>query len=371
MKITILTGQLYPIIGGTELASWNTARELAKRGHEVTVISRLVSSPNVARAGKEKPYNEYFGGKLIFYRTRSFQFFGGGFLTQTLVAFKKMWRHPPDVMLAFTLIPIAFSAVLVKYLLMLFRFKRVSVVAWGRGSDVLRILEMSMLKRALVRFMYRFVRRSDLILVLTPVMKEKLAEFGCEPEKIRILGNAIDLSLYHPPEKRPQNTVLYVGGARREKGLTYLISAVNQMPKVKMTVVGGWGEEHHKCKKMAKRNIKFVGTIPPQRVKDHMAKATVLALPSLSEGFGIVLLEAMAMGLPIVASDVGGIPYVLGDAGLLVPPGNVDELRKALVAVLSNKRLQMSLSKKGLVQVQRFGLVAHIEKLVQFLEEAQ
>jgi glycosyltransferase involved in cell wall biosynthesis len=82
--------------------------------------------------------------------------------------------------------------------------------------------------------------------------------------------------------------------------------------------------------------------------------ATVFAYPSLYEGFGLPPLEAMSAGVPVVTTRTGGIPEVVGDAALVVPPADTDALAEALGKVLSDPSLATDLSARGLVNVSRF-----------------
>jgi glycosyltransferase involved in cell wall biosynthesis len=89
-------------------------------------------------------------------------------------------------------------------------------------------------------------------------------------------------------------------------------------------------------------------------VLEYMADFDVVVLPSILEGFGIVLLEAMAMGKPVVASRVGGIPEAVEDSvtGILVPPANSRKLAEALVVLLENSTLRQSMGEAGRARVE-------------------
>ena len=92
------------------------------------------------------------------------------------------------------------------------------------------------------------------------------------------------------------------------------------------------------------KSVEFTGELPTDdEVRKEFFKADVFALPSLQEGFGLVFLEAMAAGLPIVAAHAAAVPEVVpdGEAGILVPPGDVDALAEALIRLLKDEKLRI------------------------------
>ncbi|MCP8310242.1 MAG: glycosyltransferase family 4 protein [Candidatus Methylarchaceae archaeon HK01M] len=375
MKILILVGYTYPVVGGTELASFNIAKHLAQHGHEVTLVARYSAgfrSGIITQIGEMKPYEELYDGKLKIHRVKIMPTMGGRFLSQTLRAFLLSWHKPPEVVLGFTLMPTCFSAIIVKYLLMIARLRRVPVIAWGRGSDVFVTPSRKGLIGFLIRNLLKFVFQADLILAQTPAMLETLVKMGCKKGKIKILGNGIDLSSYSEFRTKLNNkTVIYVGGARPAKGLLYLISAVNKIKNVNLVVVGGWGEQEYAARALAESNTKFIETVPNDSIPCFLKEASCFILPSISEGFSNSLLEAMAVGLPVIATNVGGNPYVLGDAGILVSPKDDEALRKAIVKLFGDRKLLEEFSKHSLERVKLFSWDAIIDRLENIMQEVK
>ncbi|RLF44328.1 MAG: glycosyltransferase family 1 protein [Thermoplasmata archaeon] len=152
--------------------------------------------------------------------------------------------------------------------------------------------------------------------------------------------------------------ILYVGRLVPKKGLDTLITSmkkiVEKYPHAKLYIAGK-GNLLPFLKTMTsilgiEKNVEFLGFVEENVLFYLYNSADVFVLPSITgESFGIVLLEAMASGLPIVASNVGGIAEVLenGEYGLLVEPGNSKELAKAIITVLENKDLRSKLAKEG------------------------
>jgi len=373
MKILILVGYTYPVVGGTEIASFNIATHLAQRGHEVTLVARYsagLRSDVITQIGEMKSYEELFDGKLKIYRVKRLPTMGGRFLSQTFRSFLLSWHKPPDAILGLTLMPTCFSAMVIKYLLMITRLKRIPVIAWGRGSDVFVTPSRKDLIGLLTRKLLKFVFRADVVLAQTPVMLETLVKKGCKKEKIKILGNGIDLSNYNNFRTELKNrTIIYVGGARPAKGLLYLISAMNQIKDVKLVVVGGWGEQKYAAKALAESNTLFAGAVSNDTVPCFLKEASCFVLPSISEGFSNSLLEAMATGLPVIATKVGGNPYVLSDAGILVPPKDDEALRKEIVKLFNDHKMLEEYSKRSLERVKLFSWDVIINQLENIMQE--
>ena len=100
--------------------------------------------------------------------------------------------------------------------------------------------------------------------------------------------------------------------------------------------------------------VRFTGYVPDEELPLWYNAASVLAFPSLYEGFGMPVVEAMACGTPVIAADSSSLPEAAGEAGLLFDPQNVAELADRLTAVLHNPDLAATMRTKGLAQAQNF-----------------
>jgi glycosyltransferase involved in cell wall biosynthesis len=146
--------------------------------------------------------------------------------------------------------------------------------------------------------------------------------------------------------------VLFLGRIRREKGVIDLAEAFGQMPEAPGAVLIFVGPDEEKLKQEimnrcphASERLRFVDyTRSPQR---YLAASDVLCLPSYREGFGTVVIEAAAVGLPSVASRIYGIidAVIDGETGLLFEPRNVEDLREKLVEILRNDELRKRLGR--------------------------
>lgn len=158
--------------------------------------------------------------------------------------------------------------------------------------------------------------------------------------KMQLIHNAIEQVNFHSREDARaklglKNDELVVGTIAEltpNKGLTYLAEVAEQIPEAKFVVMGD-GELRSE---LEKTKLKLLGFVP--EANRYLRAFDVFVLPSLKEGLPYVLLEATQAGLPIVASNVGGIPDIVGTAGLLVPPKNSDLLARAIKTSLKETR---------------------------------
>jgi glycosyltransferase involved in cell wall biosynthesis len=157
-----------------------------------------------------------------------------------------------------------------------------------------------------------------------------------------------------PPE------VIYVGVVSRVKGLHHLLNSfaglAHEYPESKLVIVGPVYDRRYNSELQQRADwlglagrVEFVGEVDQQEVALRMASATVLVLPSLTEGLGRVVLEAMAAGTPVVASAVGGIPEIVKDGfdGLLVEPGEESALEGRLRWIFENRQAAYEMGRRG------------------------
>src|SRR5262245_7523799 len=143
----------------------------------------------------------------------------------------------------------------------------------------------------------------------------------------------------------PRPRVIFVGRLHPQKHVDVLVRAAARMPGVSVVLVGD-GPERPRLERLADRlgltrRVHLLGFVPHEQVAGLLGTADVLAMPSRYEELGTALLEGMQAGLPIVASDTGGIPQVIehGRTGLLVPPGDPEALAASLMRIIDDRTL--------------------------------
>lgn len=184
---------------------------------------------------------------------------------------------------------------------------------------------------------------------------------GVPADKLRVVHNGVDLSGIRPRLRggEPLQRVLGIGRLAPQKGFDLLADAVAQVPGLSLELLG----EGEAGADLARRGARLLGWADD--VRPHLERAQVVAVPSRWEGFGLVAVEAMAAGVPVVASDVPGLSEVVGDAALRVPAGQVEPLAQALRRLRDEPGLRARLSAGGPAQAGRFA----IERTVQAYED--
>ncbi len=197
------------------------------------------------------------------------------------------------------------------------------------------------------------IRNAGCVRVVSKAMEEKVKDAGFSGE-ICTFPAFIDLNLFlKKGDKEFKKDIVFVGSLYKLKGVDYLIDAFSGLADTdaRLVIIGD-GPERKNLEKMVEgsENVVFLGHLDNSEVKKRLDKALVLVLPSLSEGLGLVLLEAMACGKPVIGSDVGGIPELIEDGknGYIVKAKDSDALRD---------RLRMFTEDMGLAR--RMGYAGH------------
>jgi glycosyltransferase involved in cell wall biosynthesis len=208
------------------------------------------------------------------------------------------------------------------------------------------------------------------VIVPSEAVKRDLAErLRLREEKVAVVPHGVDPVFFAPaaPEPGrhdlPEKYVLFVGAMEPRKNLGTLLAAYRMLPEElrrehPLIIAGtsGW-----KAKELRRRlgaggglGVRAIGYVPPETLPAVYARASVFVFPSLYEGFGMPLLEAMAAGAPVVTSNVSALPEVAGEAALTVDPRSPSELARAIERVLTDRVLASRLSAMGVERARQF-----------------
>jgi glycosyltransferase involved in cell wall biosynthesis len=173
----------------------------------------------------------------------------------------------------------------------------------------------------------------------------------------------------------PSRYALFVGSLQPRKNLPRLLGAWERMkdtvPDAWLLVAGAGGSAFRTTILASAVRVKFLGAIPDTELPGLYANATVFILPSLDEGFGLTLLEAMACGTMVLASNAGALPEVVADNGLFFDPLDVTEIANNLRRGLQGASLRKSLGEKGILRAQRFSWDTSAEMLWDVFERCR
>mgnify|MGYP006279854699 CR=1 FL=1 len=326
MKIAILVKEFPPnVIGGTETQSRRMAAELQRRtDHKVTVYTK-------AYPGEEQINSEFDLVRIPNWRISPFI----STLTFILMAFLYLFRdrHQYNVLQCMMVYPNGF----VGYLL--HRLSGLPYFAWIRGGDFYLMKDTGW-----KRWMINKVLSDTEVFVQTEHIKRDVqSEFPLS--NLTVLGNGVTI----PAETADGDAIVYVGRLKEQKGVHVLLRALDKLEHDEKVLIVGEGPEKDRLEGLAEQldvDVEFVGEVPPGAVDSYLRKGKMLVLPSIrGEGLPNAILEAMAMGLPVVATEVAGIPDIIsnGENGFTAPPNDAEALAEQiqLLSEDEQKRRQM------------------------------
>ena len=382
MRIAIVTYTYYPLIGGQEVFAQEVAEHFVKKGWEVDIITMYldkslkklenINNVMVHRIGMGKiKYLSFLMGyfRLVCYLLRLdkgkkydlIHAVGDGHPSIITITIKKLKRKPGMITIQGGCISAGFKSNLS-----------------GRISRKLQ--EWSF-------------KNADLVHVISQSLAERAKKLGAE--NIVIIPNGVDSRLFKPMGKKElrkkygisaeEKIIISVARLDPVKGVDYLIKATalvgGGIPDLRLIVIGD-GEQRKQLEELINRlyldsKVHLLGFLSHQQISEYLNMSDVFVLPSRHEGLGIALIEAMACGVPVIGSRVDGIPDVIDDGknGILVPPGDVNELAEAIERLLRDKNLRDNFTKAGFEKVQeRFlwnSILQQIEQIYIDLTETE
>jgi glycosyltransferase involved in cell wall biosynthesis len=225
------------------------------------------------------------------------------------------------------------------------------------------------IKKLKIRRWYSFLvmqkkvsRRLSRVITVSECSKRDIGrDFGISPDQFRVVPNGINTDFFYPlPDVRRSNDQLLVTSSADTplKGLRYLLEAVASIRRrksVRLTVIGALKRDGEIERLAGRLNlngaVRFTGRIAYEDFARYYAEAAIAVIPSLYEGFGMPAGEAMACGVPVVSTSGGALPEVVGDAGIIVPPGDGEALEKAILDLLDHPEKRQRLGQAGLDRV--------------------
>lgn len=236
------------------------------------------------------------------------------------------------------------------------------------------------LARACVRAV---LRRAARVVVLTARWRQVVG--GIEPSaRVTVIGNPVVLPASQPPLRMPARTVLFLGWFQKEKGVFDLVSAIplvlSAVPDARFVIAGrgtAGGETSGSIRRFARtllveHALQFPGWLDGEQKTQLLRSCDVFVLPSYAEALPLALLEAMASGVPIVATRVGGVPDVIENRvnGLLVEPGQPHALARGIVDLLTDDALRSRVREAALRDVRnRYQVDAVVAELANLYRE--
>ncbi len=385
MNILVISHFFPPHKGGLETASYNTAKQLVTRGHNVVILT----SKNEKSSLK---FQEMDG--FLVYRFKSFyipeikgipQISSFGIMPMAILKLKKiLTKHNIQIIhVEGRLFPITFITVLLNKLI----FKRsMYLTVQGRLKIGITGLFEYVFDIIITKFLYQKINK---IICVSNSLQKRFISLRINPTKLIVIPNGVDISIFNPNisskfldkyiiNKKNVKKIVYGGRLVPQKGLEFFIRSIPHIIKENNYVhffILGNGNLELKLKNFVRKlkiqfYVTFINMIPLEKMAEFYASADIFCLPSLYEGFPLSIAEALSMGLIIVASATEGIPDAIIESknGFLVKPGSVNSLIKKLLKALKLSDEQIKgISKRNIyIAKNKYSwkiLVKQIEKL--------
>jgi glycosyltransferase involved in cell wall biosynthesis len=361
MRIAFLTGIWPPDVGGPATHGPDFAAFLVARGHDVRVVTMGDGEPS------ERPCEVDVVSRRLPFPLR----YG-------LVALKgARAARAADVLSASATCAAAAAASLLSRTPLVAKlvsdpaYERAQRYRLFRGSLEEFQTARSVPVRALKALRTASLRRARTIVVPSAYLAEVAATWGLSSERIHVLTNPAPPPRAVAPELLPAGTFVFVGRLTRQKDLATALEAVERVPAARMVLVGD-GPERERLQRLAGERVEFRGSLSRDEALRVVAGAEAGLLSSAWENLPHSAVEALSVGVPVVATAVGGVPEVVhdGENGLLVPPGRPDALAAAMRRVLEEPGLRDRLASAAKPSVESISGEVIYSRLESLLAEA-
>jgi glycosyltransferase involved in cell wall biosynthesis len=218
---------------------------------------------------------------------------------------------------------------------------------------------------------------ADVIIVNSEWTREAIVAEGADPGKIELLPLAYEVDGGRQTTDHRQRTtdrgslkVLWLGQVNVRKGIHYLIEAARMLEKeaVEFVIAGALGIRPEVVS-TAPRNMKWVGPVPRSQASEFYRQSHVFVLPTLSDGFAITQIEALAHGLPVIVTPNCGRVVEDGATGFIIPPRDAGELAEAIMNLVRNRGLIAEMRPRCIEAAKTFSIDAYARRLLQIIQE--
>lgn len=354
MKICIVSAYFYPVKGGAENHMYFIAQELIKRGHEVEVFvsdssheGKIEKKQEVIDKIKVKRFKTWF--KISF----SGMFFPGLYKavknSNADIFHVHGYRHPFNFIFWFTKKPCFMT------------------LHWPVYKGLRsRLLDLSV--DIIDKFFGKYIlNKFNILCAVSGLEIPWIEKFGINKKKIILTPNCIPKNYLtyangnafrKKYDIKDELMVLCVGRIHQTKGFDQVIKIAPYFKDIKFVIVGkdeGFKTELEELvKKLNLNNVIFAGEVSEKEKLQAYNAADIFIHPSHAEAFAIVLLEAMSQKTAVIASNQGGMPWVVDKAGLIFKDNNLNDLRNKLEKLVKNKKLRNELAEKGRKRSEKF-----------------
>jgi L-malate glycosyltransferase len=351
----------YPTYGGSGVVATELGKSLAERGHRVHFITYALPMRLTGIGQKDTEYLDnifYHEVEMSTYPLFEFPLYSMALASKMVevVRFEKL-----DILHAHYAIPHATSAVLAKQILQ--NETDIKIVTTLHGTDITLVgLEPSF--EPLMKFS---IESSDGVTAVSEYLRNETISNYDVKKDIQVIPNFIDTEVFRPVDAKNlrrliapngESVLIHVSNFRAVKRVQDAIRAFKLVLdggiKAKFLFVGD-GPDRSECQALARelgvaQHVRFLGK--QSELAALLAASDIFMIPSGNESFGLSALEAMACGVPVISSDVGGLPEVNvhGETGYVVPMGDIEMLAQRIRELLENEPLRRQMGDASLVR---------------------
>jgi glycosyltransferase involved in cell wall biosynthesis len=341
MKILMLNYEFPPLGGGAGNANYYFLKRLAKKREiKIDLITSSISKFKKERFSKN--INIYYlniaknKNKIHFQTTKDLIIYS---FKAYFFAKKLIKKNDYDLIHAWFGIPCGFLALLL----------RKTYIVSLRGSDVpFHNPRFEILDKFLFKHLSKIVWRKAKLIVANSEGLKKLAQKTSPKQKIEVVYNGIDTQEFKPLKNKKNSKklkIIFMGRLAIIKGIDYLLKALGKLKSKDFTLtLIGDGKEKENLKELAEnlkidKKVKFLGSIPHRKILKYYQESDLFVLPSLNEGMSNTLLEAMAVGLPVIATNTGGSKELIKENGFIVDKASSNGLKNVIQKFIDNPTL--------------------------------
>jgi len=349
MKICIIAPSFPPTLGGAEVGAYELSKKLGK-SNEVIVLTKYKKNT--------KSIEEKEGIKImrIFpntrYYTKSF------FLLGFLYSFLYLRKIKPDICNIHYIIPYGLGSIIACKLLKIPTV--LTIVGWDIYDPLVKP------RKIYWPFIKYCLKTADHVVSVSNFVKRKTKEMWYNRKDIEVIPYGIDIIKFKPKKTgeiiekyklKNKKIILAVQRLHPRKRVSVLIKSftlVNNKFKNSVLLIVGSGEDQKDLEELVtklkiKNNVIFCGEINQTHISPYYSSADIFALHTLHEGLGVVILEAMASGLPIITTKAGGTEDLVknNENGFLVEINNPEEMSKKILYLLNNFKARIRMSRKS------------------------
>jgi len=357
-KVVMVIAQFYPLLGGAEVQAQRLAASLKGRGVEIFVLTRRM---------KKVPAYEMIDGIPVYrsIRTVGAPFLFGLFYIASVFLF--LYRKRNEYTIIHCNILQEYQTLVAIIIKLLFKKRVVAKMSSSGLTSDLKLMKSTLAGKVSLRFL----RKADRIVSLCSQATSELLAIGIPVRTVQQIPNGVDSGIFIRNARNREakrQVITFIGRLDSYKGVNYLLEAFHRVisggADAVLTIIGNGPDEVQLRNQAAKLHILervlFKGR--QENIAAELSATDIFVLPSLSEGMSNVLLEAMACGLPVVATAVGGSCDMIQNRinGILVPPCDPSALCDAMLELLGNDTLAKKLANEARKTVEERYSLAHI-----------